>query len=108
MVGCLARPVSCVSVCLALINIYRKRGSLKHDGASWVTLGINVVGAVTVTASATATLPRMAEARQGAQQFGRMAFACPSSREVVIEIKRAGPSDTRIVTYWGGRVLKSE
>ena len=60
-----------------------------------VTLGINVVGAVTVTASATVTWPRMAEARQRvAQQFSQIALVCPSSREVVIEIKIAEPSDT--------------
>jgi hypothetical protein len=32
----------------------------------------------------------MAEARQGAQQFSQISLACPSSREVVIEIKIKG------------------
>jgi hypothetical protein len=34
----------------------------------------------------------VAEARQGAQQFSQISLACPSSREVVIEIKIAGPT----------------
>jgi hypothetical protein len=47
----------------------------------------------------------MAEAHKGAQQFSQISLACPSSREVVIEIKIAG-SDTRLVTYRGGECLK--
>jgi hypothetical protein len=94
MAGCLARPVS---LGLALINIYRKRGSLKQPSvltkkALSLTL---LLGHIRHKCSWSGDGERqchrqvaenVAEARQGAQKFSQISLACPSNRRRAVDV----------------------